>query len=55
MKNNMNNNKKFILDNTAWAELYEKFSNRLINSLNRNYCFADREDAVEFAFDKLMH
>ena len=55
MKNNMNNNKKFILDNAAWAELYEKFSNRLINSLNRNYCFADREDAVEFAFDKLMH
>ena len=55
MKNNMNNNKKFILDNAAWAELYEKFSNRLINGLNRNYCFADREDAVEFAFDKLMH
>ena len=44
-----------ILDNTAWAELYEKFRTRLINGLNGNYCFADREDAVEFAFDKLMH
>ena len=44
-----------ILDNTAWAELYGKFRTRLINGLNSNYCFADREDAVEFAFDKLMH
>ena len=49
------NNKKLILDNTAWAELYGKFRTRLINGLNSNYCFADREDAVEFAFDKLMH
>ena len=53
MKNK--NNKKLILDNTAWAELYGKFRTRLINGLNSNYCFADREDAVEFAFDKLMH
>ena len=53
MKNKIN--KKMILDNTAWAELYEKFRTRLINGLNGNYCFADREDAVEFAFDKLMH
>ena len=52
---NMKNNKKMILDNTAWAELYEKFRTRLINSLNGGYCLADREDAVEFAFDKLMH
>ena len=43
------------LNNTAWAELYEKFCTRLISSLNGRYCFADREDAVEFAFDKLMH
>ena len=34
-----------ILDNTAWAELYAKFRTRLINGLNGNYCFADREDA----------
>ena len=53
MKNKIN--KKMILDNMAWAELYEKFRTRLINGLNGNYCFADREDAVEFAFDKLMH
>ena len=53
MKNKIN--KKMILDNTAWAELYGKFRTRLINGLNSNYCFADREDAVEFAFDKLMH
>jgi len=44
-----------ILDNTAWAELYVKFRTLLINGLNGSYCFADREDAVEFAFDKLMH
>ena len=44
-----------ILDNQAWAELYTKFRTRLVNSLNSCYCLADREDAVEFAFDKLMH
>ena len=46
---------KMILDNQAWAELYGKFRARLINGLNSRYCLADREDAVEFAFDKLMH
>ena len=53
MKNK--NIKKIILDNTAWAELYTKFRNKLVNGLNSRYCLADREDAVEFAFDKLMH
>ena len=53
MKNK--NNGKMILDNTAWAEFYEKFRTRLINGLSGSYCLADREDAVEFAFDKLMH
>ena len=53
MKNK--NNKKMILDNKAWAELYTKFCSKLVNGLNSHYCFADREDAVEFAFDKLMH
>ena len=52
MKNKINEK---ILDNTAWAELYGKFRTRLVNGLNGKYCFADREDAVEFAFDKLMH
>ena len=46
---------KMILDNQAWAELYKKFYSRLVNSLCSRYCLADREDAVEFAFDKLMH
>ena len=46
---------KMILDNQAWAELYKKFYSRLVNGLNSRYCLADREDAVEFAFDKLMH
>ena len=50
-----NKNKKMILDNTAWAELYEKYRTQLINGLNGSYCYADRGDAVEFAFDKLMH
>ena len=53
MKNKKIN--KMILDNQAWAELYTKFRTRLVNSLNGCYCLADREDAVEFAFDKLMH
>ena len=44
-----------VLDNQAWAELYTKFRPRLVNSLNSCYSLADREDAVEFAFDKLMH
>ena len=53
MKNK--NNKKMILDNKAWAELYTKFCSKLVNGLSSHYCLADREDAVEFAFDKLMH
>ena len=44
-----------VLDNQAWAELYTKFRPKLVNSLNSCYSLADREDAVEFAFDKLMH
>ena len=48
-------NKCAVLDNQSWAELYTKFCTRLVNSLNSCYSLADREDAVEFAFDKLMH
>ena len=48
-------NKCTVLDNQTWAELYTKFRTRLVNSLNSCYSLADREDAVEFAFDKLMH
>ena len=48
-------NKKMIPDNEVWTELYTKFHTKLVNSLNSRYCLADREDAVEFAFDKLMH
>jgi len=39
----------------TWAKLYEKFSNHIVKSLNNHYCLADREDAVEEAFHKLMH
>ena len=53
MKNK--NNKKMILDNEAWGGIYKKFRSKLVNGLNGHYCLADREDAVEFAFDKLMH
>ena len=53
MKNNKN--KKMILDNEAWGGIYKKFCSKLVNGLNSHYCLADREDAVEFAFDKLMH
>lgn len=55
MKNKNNDKKEMILDNAAWAELYEKFRAKLINSLSHKYSYADREDAVEEAFYKLMH
>ena len=38
-----------------WGRFYEKFRLPLVNSLNRKYSYADREDAVEDAFHKLMH
>ena len=38
-----------------WAEYYSKFHKSLVNGLNGRYCLADREDAVEEAFHKLMH
>ena len=41
-------------DSAAWAAYYEKFFGPLVNSLNRAYGLADRQDAVEEAFYKLM-
>ena len=41
-------------DSAAWAAFYEKFFGPLVNSLNRAYGLADREDAVGEAFYKLM-
>ena len=40
---------------SEWADYYERFRSSLVNSLNGRYCVADREDAVEEAFHKLMH
>lgn len=42
-------------DSATWAGFYAKFWDKLVNSLNGRYCVADREDAVEEAFHKLMH
>ncbi len=42
-------------DSAAWAAFHVKFFNPLVGSLNRAYSLADREDAVEDAFHKLMH
>ena len=42
-------------DAAAWAAMYAKFFAPLVGSLSRAYCLADREDAVEEAFHKLMH
>ena len=42
-------------DSAAWAANYAKMRRPLVNSLNHDYCLADREDAVEEAFHKLMH
>ena len=38
-----------------WASLYQKLRKTLVSSLSNKYCLADREDAVEEAFHKLMH
>ncbi len=40
---------------SKWADYYGRFRRSLVNSLNGRYCVADREDAVEDAFHKLMH
>ena len=42
-------------DSAVWANFYGKFRDALVKSLNSGYCLADREDAVEEAFHKLMH
>ncbi len=41
-------------DAAAFGAMHEKFFELLVNSLNHAYSFADREDAVEEAFYKLM-
>ncbi len=41
-------------DSAAFGVMHEKFFETLVNSLNHAYSFADREDAVEEAFYKLM-
>ena len=40
---------------SVWGEYYTKFRRHLLASLSSYYCLADREDAVESAFDKLMN
>ena len=40
---------------SKWADYYGRFRSSLVNSLNGRYCIADREDAVEDAFHKLMY
>ena len=42
-------------DSDTWAGFYAKFRTKLVNGLNGSYSLADREDAVEEAFHKLMH
>ena len=54
MKNYSNENIDFPTSN-VWGELYSKFRKQLMAKLSSYYCFADREDAVESAFDKLMN
>ena len=41
-------------DSAAFGAMHKKFFEPLVNSLNHAYSFADREDAVEEAFYKLM-
>lgn len=54
----MNTNSKIIVDfptRNVWGEYYSLFRKNLLAKLNSIYCLADREDAVEYAFDKLMN
>lgn len=39
---------------STWDRLYRKLAGPLAGSLNHGYCLADREDAVEAAFQKCM-
>ena len=54
MKNYSNENIDFPTSN-VWGELYSKFRKQLMAKLSSYYCLADREDAVESAFYKLMN
>ena len=54
MKNYSNENIDFPTS-SVWGELYSKFRKQLMAKLSSYYCLADREDAVESAFDKLMN
>ena len=40
---------------STWGAIYGKYRAKLVSSLNSAYCLADREDAVEYAFNKLMN
>lgn len=44
-----------IPNSDAWGALYEKFRAALVDKLNHCYSLEDREDAVEHAFEKMMH
>ena len=51
----MKENEVKMMDNATWAGMYSRLRDRLVKGLDGRYCLADREDAVECAFDKLMH
>lgn len=54
----MQNNNKIISSfpsRSLWADYYKKYRKTLVGKLNSSFCFADREDAVEEAFNKLMN
>ena len=54
----MKNYSSAIIDfptRSVWGELYSKFRKQLMAKLSSYYCLADREDAVESAFYKLMN
>ena len=63
IKTRINSNMSIKLDSNTvigfpnlatWAKLYARLAGPLAASLNRGYCRADREDAVEAAFQKCM-
>lgn len=51
----MNDGIEIFPSRDTWGRIYDKYHARIVARLSSWYCLADREDAVEEAFDKLMN
>ncbi len=53
--NEMNDNIDIFPSRDTWGKIYDKYRAQIVARLSSWYCLADREDAVEEAFNKLMN